>query len=499
MSTAVTKMDPVYTVGYPAGQPWFPRVTPDIVAEATTETVAFETNYLQQGHSGGALVSRDWQIVGLIKQDQPPRGVAVRIGRVIERLTQWGYAVSLTTATAADSGGSDPRDAGRKRTDDTGDRGSPAVLSLRSRAEWPMFGYDSTHSHWNRAETTLRPPLKSVTRIQVPGMTIDSLSAGSGLLFAGGMNREQRNVVAALHPLSGKTMWSFALAGGGAMDVTPLYVDGTVYVGGQRDDHLYALDATTGKLKGKRPGIGSLYSKHPTATRQSVYVIASDSLLAIDIQSGTTNWSYRLPGGTWTQTSPVVAGPYVVALASDASGSKDRGTIHIFAAATGKLVRTFEVPRESKSITYPMAAWKSIVTASGGEVVSYSVESGSPLWRTQIAREAEGAALALGGASVFVRLWKQGPLGQGMLYALDERSGKVRWRFSTRAEGAMGPVVANGIVYITGWKRPGVFALDVESGKEVWSEDLPQSPTCDPIVAYGFLFVPLGEMIYVFG
>jgi plastocyanin len=101
LAADIKRTDQVFTIGYPAGQPWFSRVTPDTAATPTSDAVPFETTFLQQGHSGGALVNRDWEIVGLIKQDQPPVGVAVRMERVIEQLKRWGYVVSLTAHSAA--------------------------------------------------------------------------------------------------------------------------------------------------------------------------------------------------------------------------------------------------------------------------------------------------------------------------------------------------------------------------------------------------------------
>ncbi len=53
---------------------------------------------MQQGHSGGGLFNENWELVGLIKQDQPPNAVAIRIEAVIDQLKQWGYTVALSRA-----------------------------------------------------------------------------------------------------------------------------------------------------------------------------------------------------------------------------------------------------------------------------------------------------------------------------------------------------------------------------------------------------------------
>ena len=75
-------------------------MAPDAIARVDTSTIEFQTNFVQQGHSGGALVNGNWEIVGLIKQDQQPYAVAVRIETVIDKLKNWGYTVALSPAPA---------------------------------------------------------------------------------------------------------------------------------------------------------------------------------------------------------------------------------------------------------------------------------------------------------------------------------------------------------------------------------------------------------------
>ena len=96
-TTALKRTAPVYSVGYPNGRPWYSRVTPDAISEASTDLLKFESLFLAPGHSGGALVNERWELVGVIRSDQPPDGEAVRIDRILEKLRQWNYPVNLTT------------------------------------------------------------------------------------------------------------------------------------------------------------------------------------------------------------------------------------------------------------------------------------------------------------------------------------------------------------------------------------------------------------------
>jgi Trypsin-like peptidase domain len=109
--TGLKRRDQVQTVGYPDGRPWFTKVTPDYLADVSPDLIRFESAYLTQGHSGGAVVNDRWELVGMIKADQPPEGLAVPLDRVIERLRRWNYPVQLTRRTAAVAGAPQPRPA----------------------------------------------------------------------------------------------------------------------------------------------------------------------------------------------------------------------------------------------------------------------------------------------------------------------------------------------------------------------------------------------------
>ena len=88
--------DEVFTIGYPRGARWQVNVSPDRIADNTGDQLTFESLLVANGHSGGGLFDKDWNLVGMITADQPPNGVAVRIDRVLERLKRWDYPVKLT-------------------------------------------------------------------------------------------------------------------------------------------------------------------------------------------------------------------------------------------------------------------------------------------------------------------------------------------------------------------------------------------------------------------
>jgi Trypsin-like peptidase domain/PASTA domain len=90
----------VFPIGYPAGNPWFKTLQPHLVSVVSSNVIRAEGN-LVPGHSGGALVTEDGGIVGLVSSVDALTGESQRIDRVTEKLTEWGYRVSLTWKSTA--------------------------------------------------------------------------------------------------------------------------------------------------------------------------------------------------------------------------------------------------------------------------------------------------------------------------------------------------------------------------------------------------------------
>jgi ankyrin repeat protein len=87
--------DEVYSVGNPHGVAWGTPVTPDLVARHDSQTITYQSSFIAVGHSGGALITADGKLVGMIRSDEPPFGIAVRIDRALERVREWKLPVRL--------------------------------------------------------------------------------------------------------------------------------------------------------------------------------------------------------------------------------------------------------------------------------------------------------------------------------------------------------------------------------------------------------------------
>jgi hypothetical protein len=86
--------DPVFMMGR-RGERLSVNVTPDRVSIVSDVTIAFETNFIVPGFSGGPLFNDRWQLLGVIVRDNVPEGEARAMPAVIGQLKQWGLPVDL--------------------------------------------------------------------------------------------------------------------------------------------------------------------------------------------------------------------------------------------------------------------------------------------------------------------------------------------------------------------------------------------------------------------
>jgi len=83
-----------YPVGYP-NAPWGMPVQADRVSQIVGDSISFQSSFIAKGHSGGALLTAANGISGMLRSDEPPYGVAIRIQTVLDLLRKWGFTVML--------------------------------------------------------------------------------------------------------------------------------------------------------------------------------------------------------------------------------------------------------------------------------------------------------------------------------------------------------------------------------------------------------------------
>jgi len=303
-----------------------------------------------------------------------------------------------------------------------------------------MFGFDAQHTHFNPFEHMLNPTtvggLTKKWTYSTGSHIISSPAVAGGVVYVG----ISYNHMYALDAATGKIKWAYS-TGASQVNDSPAVVGGVVYVGSSEDHTLYALDAATGKKKWAYQTRGPIISS-PAVVGGVVYVGSEDgNVYALDAASGTKKWAYHI--GHYIDSSPAVAGGVVYV------GSDD-GNVYALDAASG-----------AKKWAYRT-----------GDVV-YS----SP---------------AVVGGAVYVGS------DDGNVYALDAASGAKKWAYQTGSSAMFSPTVANGVVYV-GSNDRNVYALDATSGAKKWIYRTGFDVESSPAVADGVVYVGAGDgNVYAF-
>ena len=132
-----------------------------------------------------------------------------------------------------------------------------------------------------------------------------------------------------------------------------------------------------------------------------------------------------------------------------------------------------------------------------GEVAALEVGSGKPRWVTKIGPTESSPLVA--NHRVYVGDWR------GKVYALDERTGRIRWSFQT-GDKVKGGVALLGNRLFVGSYDGHVYALDAGTGREIWRASAQQrlgglgTFYSTPAVAYGRVYIGSTDgKVYSFG
>jgi hypothetical protein len=89
----------VFPIGFPNGMPWFRPQLALIINNFTVQRIHTEGQVFP-GNSGGALVTDDGRLIGLVSNVSALLAASIRMERIMEKLKDWRYPVSLTSATS---------------------------------------------------------------------------------------------------------------------------------------------------------------------------------------------------------------------------------------------------------------------------------------------------------------------------------------------------------------------------------------------------------------
>ncbi len=267
-------------------------------------------------------------------------------------------------------------------------------------------------------------------------------------------------------PVRGNIQWFFQTPG--PVLASPVVAGGLTLVNGG-DGVLYAVDSSTGSLRWRVPVGDALVAGTPAVADGVVYVAAqSHGLMALNLDTGASLWTVdmHLP----VRAAPIVAGSLLFVMAG-------ANVLFCLDRLTGK--EYWEFKSEDVLSDFWPSQGQPAITVDDGELVfaalgastefnALSLRTGRKAWEQTMDSRMVGwpvydAQLGL----VFAATWS------GHVYAMDGRTGTIKWRFALPKAGnigvglASGPALANGILFIADYAGQ-IIALDARNGKSRW-------------------------------
>ncbi len=300
----------------------------------------------------------------------------------------------------------------------------------------------------------------------------------------------QRDESFGVEQLNGQPKQDWAFEAGDAVQSSPAFVDGTLYIS-SLDGKLTALDAATGKRRWTASAHGPILST-PVVVAGTVYAGSVDHhLYAIDASTGHIRWSFDA-GGPLFASAAVSAG--IVCIGGN-------GKIYGIDERTGQFRWTTEAGSFFQSRA---AAADGVFYLGGWDNTLYALEAatGHPRWTVKMGRTERGrgalsfyyapaiASPAVGMGHVYVCT------NDGVLHAMNAANGQEDWAARAPSGGdAFGyssPLLQDGRIYLGGLGSKGdCYALDSRSGAILWRcstgyENYDSSPgTAGSLIAIG--------------
>ncbi|HTX90495.1 MAG TPA: PQQ-binding-like beta-propeller repeat protein [Anaerolineales bacterium] len=215
---------------------------------------------------------------------------------------------------------------------------------------------------------------------------------------------------------------------------------------------------------------GEIWSS-PAVAEGAVYFGSDDhAVYAVSLKTHQLNWKFET--GDIVRSRPAVANGQVYF-------SSDDGYLFAVNARTGKQAWKLDMGRPlapRKPVPQGWDYMQSSPTVADGMVYSgtsnqnfYAVDArtGKVKWQTRVGLYVRSTPAVVDGV-VYFGDWL------GTLYALDAKTGAARWTFNTYGPVIPSPTVVDGVVYI-GSKFPCLYAIDAATGQQKWCFKYPAS------------------------
>ena len=373
--------------------------------------------------------------------------------------------------------------------------GGVAFLSLSrsSAGNYPMFGYDPAHTHFNTQEHTLTPDnvsqLEQRWVMPVGAEIWSSPAVADGVVYISTVGPDSK--LYSFDAVTGNRLWVFSDAQD-ALISSPAVVDGIIYIG-SLDGNLYAINAATGSKLWSVQIHDAIYSS-PTVIDRTVYVGSRDGFLyAINAAGcGDTScmplWKAPIGMGTYYSSPAVANGKVYISTQDGALYVVDSQTEHSREFAPSPAKPEYSARGSSPAVDNGVV----YLGSDDHNLHAYDAATGKQLWAGTTDAPITSAPASANGV-VYVGSY------DGLLYAFNASGcgGKATcqplWVGSTGATVSSAPTIANGVVYV-GSDDHKIYAFDASGCQRpqcvpLWSRSTGDVVWSSPAVVNGMVYI----------
>jgi outer membrane protein assembly factor BamB len=323
---------------------------------------------------------------------------------------------------------------------------------------WPHYGYSKDRRRYLPAGSKVKPPFNldwswnGQVLLEFPPIIV-----GNRMFLV-----KNNAKVVALNRTTGKPVWRRDM--GYLAASSPAFGNGRIYVtilereSDEKAGRVTALRPKDGKLLWSRP-LPSRTESSPLHDGSTVYLGAEDgSVYALRDGNGKVAWKFQaggaVKGGLALDGGKVYFGAY-------------GGTAYALFKDSGKLAWSNGSPGGNLYSTPTVAYGRVYIGSTNGRMYSFSSSSGALAW----SRSTSGYVYA---SPAVAQLPGQPPTVffgsyDGVFYALDARSGNVRWTYDDGVEISGAATVVGDVVYYSNWGKRNSVGLSARSGRKLWS------------------------------
>lgn len=259
--------------------------------------------------------------------------------------------------------------------------------------------------------------------------------------------------------------------------------------------------------------LGSASPNFNASTRQSPNLY-SNHMIAVDIREGKIIWATPfIAHGTVLNVKVPDSHDWDTSWGSSVSnvkfenGSSKRivighdkmGNVIAMDASTGEEIWWTTLGRQVNTDSIPSPSGSGMIWSYG--IYNYHAVDENNLYITATNRGLNFFTEGLSGHKEDPENSIEQGLVNGTIYAIDKKSGSVKWKIDTDYPPRVSPLVSNGVVY-TGYIKYGenyrtgiILALDNNTGEKLWEYDVRGSISpVGPSIGDGMLFVPTDKV-----